>query len=288
MAVTMTVAELLAALRLGDSTEETAEVTRLLAYCVEAIAQHAPSASETASNESARRLAGYLFDMPEAARSDGYSNAMRNSGAARMLLPYRVHRLGIADQVEAAQAAVGTADNPVTGLDIVGGELVVTFQDGTTDVLDLPADQVARDAAGVAQAAADANAVTAATHAADANAHPTPPTVLYEAATAALQTSTGLITGNVVCPETGYLEFYFEGLSGSRKGGIAYARIPAARVRGAMSALAVAYGNDNEDVLVIPHGANRGIGIAVQATTNYMMLNAQAAGNYNIRIAHIG
>ena len=95
MAVTFSVAELAAALRLGDSAEETAEVTRLLAYCVEAIAQHAPSASDTAMNESARRLAGYLFDMPEAARSDGYSNAMRNSGAARMLLPYRVHRLGL-------------------------------------------------------------------------------------------------------------------------------------------------------------------------------------------------
>ena len=97
-----------------------------------------------------------------------------------------------------------------------------------------------------------------------------------------------MITGNVVCPETGYLEFYFEGLSGSRKGGIAYARVPAARIRGAVSALTVAYNNDNVNVLVIPHGANRGIGIAVQATTNYMMLNAQAAGNYNIRIAHIG
>ena len=112
--------------------------------------------------------------------------------------------------------------------------------------------------------------------------------MLYEAATAAIGGSTGLITGNVVCPETGYLEFYFEGLSGSRKGGIAYARVPAARIRGAVSALTVAYNNDNVNVLVIPHGANRGIGIAVQATTNYMMLNAQAAGNYNIRIAHIG
>ena len=95
-------------------------------------------------------------------------------------------------------------------------------------------------------------------------------------------------TGNVVCPETGYLEFYFEGLTGSRQGGIAYARIPAARVRGAVSALVVAYNNDNENVLVIPHGANRGIGIAVQATTHYLMLNAQADGNFNIRIAHIG
>ncbi len=104
MAVTITVAELRAALRLNDSAEETAEVTRLLAYSTEAVTQHAPDASDTAMNEAVRRLAGYLFDMPEAARSDGYSNAMRNSGAARMLLPYRIHRAGYSDAVEAAQA----------------------------------------------------------------------------------------------------------------------------------------------------------------------------------------
>ena len=112
--------------------------------------------------------------------------------------------------------------------------------------------------------------------------------MLYEAASAAIPSSTGLIAGNVVCPEAGTLEFYFEGLSGQRKGGIAYARVPAARIRGAISALSVAYNNDNENVLVIPHGANRGIGIACQATTFYMMLNAQASGNYFIRILHQG
>ena len=104
LAVTLTVAELRAALRLGDSAEETAEVTRLLAYATEAIEQHAPAASETSMNESVRRLAGYLFDQPEAGRGDAYANAMRSSGAARMLLPYRIHRAGYADAVEAAQA----------------------------------------------------------------------------------------------------------------------------------------------------------------------------------------
>ena len=50
-------------------------------------------------------------------------------------------------------------------------------------------------------------------HASDPDAHHVPPTgtgggptVLYEAATAAIGTSTGLIAGNVVCPETGALE----------------------------------------------------------------------------------
>ncbi len=108
MAVTLTVAELRAALRLNDSAEETAEVSRLHAYATEAVTQHAPDASETAKNEAVRRLSGYLFDMPEAGRGMAYANAMRNSGAARMLLPYRVHRAGYADAVEAAQEAVGS------------------------------------------------------------------------------------------------------------------------------------------------------------------------------------
>ena len=131
-------------------------------------------------------------------------------------------------------------------------------------------------------------------HASDPGAHHAPPTgmgggpvVLYEA-TAAIGTASGLIAGNVACPETGALEFYFEGLTGTRQGGVAYARIPAARIRGAVSALAATYSNDNANLLAIPHGANRGVGIAVQATTNYLMLSAQAPGDFFIRVAHTG
>ena len=135
-------------------------------------------------------------------------------------------------------------------------------------------DTVARNAAAAAQSAAEAAAAGR-------------PTVLYEAATAAIGGSTGLITGNVVCPETGEIELYFDQVAGTRQGGIAYARIPAARIRGAVSALNAAYSNDNVNLLAIPHGANRGIGIAVQTNTNYLMLSAQAPGNFYIRVAHI-
>ena len=55
MAVTITIEELQAALRLGDTAEETAEVTRLLAYATEAVTQHAPSATDTSMNEAVRR-----------------------------------------------------------------------------------------------------------------------------------------------------------------------------------------------------------------------------------------
>ena len=108
--------------------------------------------------------------MPEAATGDGYSNALRNSGAARMLLTYRVHRAGYADAIEEAQQAVGSVGNPVVGISITGLELVVTFADGSTETHDLPAgsgmggsgvDQTARDAAAAAQATANtANTAT--------------------------------------------------------------------------------------------------------------------------------
>ena len=381
MALTLTQAELSAAIRLGDSAEEVAEATRLLAYVTEAITRHLADAYDTAPeaivNEAAIRLAGYLFDQPNAGRGLSFANAGRNSGAWAILLPFRVHRAGsTGEAVAAAQEAVGTPGNPVTNVAISGGNLVVTFDDGTTRDETLPAgmtgdgtDQTARDAAAAAQstgdgattaaaaAQSDIDAHEASTHNTDAGArtaaaaaaataataqttastardaaaaaqsdadtaqttagqaqvtataasaaanaaqsdiddheanHPPGmgggPPVLYEAATAAIAGSAGLIAGNVVCPETGDLEFYFEGLTGTRRGGVAYARIPVARIRGAVSALDAAYSNDNVNLLAIPHGANRGIGIAVQATTNFLMLSAQAPGNFYIRVAHI-
>ena len=592
MAVTLTQIELSAAIRLGDSPEEVAEATRLLAFTTEAISRHLGAAYEAAPevivNEAAIRLAGYLFDQPNAGRGVSFANAGRYSGSWTLLLPYRVHRAGsTGEAVAAAQEAVGTTSNPVINVAVVGADLVITFDDGTTRDEPLPAgmtgdgtdqaaraaaaaaqgtadgattsaanaqadidaheanhpsggagvDQTARDAADGAQTAADAaqadldtheraqhntdttardaaaaaqaaaaaaqgaiaaheraphntdgtartaaaaaqaraddaftladgkvdpaGAATAARevtadwaeaenpdpipapklvnvinshediisvldgrlpglpvamrlgwsqreefiaadfarpsppiggsisgmsdglaappfppglasdptlflglwlagdpdvveisgagaqfgnkrpltleggkvggtpgvylvsttrlrplegtifsvtitgprivtasdladHASDPDAHHVPPTgtgggptVLYEAATAAIGTSTGLIAGNVVCPETGEIDLYVDQVTGTRQGGVAYARIPAARIRGAVSALNIAYSNDSATLLAIPHGANRGVGIAVQATTNFLMLSAQAPGDFYIRISHV-
>ena len=133
-----------------------------------------------------------------------------------------------------------------------------------------------------------------AAHTSDPDAHHVPPTgstvgaptVLYEAQTAAIGSSSGLIAGNVVCPATGEIEVYADQVTGTRQGAVAYARIPAARIRGAVSALNAAYSNDSANLLAIPHGANRGVGVAVQATSNFLMLSAQAPGNFYIRIRH--
>ena len=104
MAVTLSAEELAGALRLGDSSEELAEVTRLLAYCAGAVTKHVADAPDFAHNEATRRLAGYLYDQPEAGRGDAYANGLRNSGAASMLLPYRIHRAGFAGDEPAASS----------------------------------------------------------------------------------------------------------------------------------------------------------------------------------------
>ena len=194
MAVTVTAAELSGAIRLGDSTEETAEALRLLAYATMAVVRHVPDAPDAIHNEAAIRLAAYLYDMPNAGRGASYANALRNSGSAAILLPYRIHRAGVSDAVAEAQAAVGTVGNPVVDVRITGAAIVVTFADGNRESYDLPAvegdgtDQAARDAAATAAAAAatagtaaaqaqttaDANAASQAAHDANPNAHHIP------------------------------------------------------------------------------------------------------------------
>ena len=182
MAVTLTVAQLAAALRLGDSPEETEEATRLLAYSSEAVLRHAPSATDTALNEAAIRLSGYLYDQPNAGRGLSFAHALRNSGAAGILLPYRIHRAGsTSEAIEAAQQAVGTVGNPVIGVSVSGSDLIISFADGTTQTDPLPAgggggmfsgtDQTARDAAAAAQTTADGATTAAAAAQSDIDAH---------------------------------------------------------------------------------------------------------------------
>ena len=181
MALTLTQVELSAAIRLGDSTEEVAEATRLLAFTTEAISRHLGAAYEDAPavivNEAAIRFAGYLFDQPNAGRGVSFANAGRNSGAWTILLPYRLHRAGsTSEAIEAAQQAMGTPGNPVTGVTIDAGDLVVTLADGSITRQALPGmggseDQTARDAAAQAQSTADGATTAAAAAQADLDAH---------------------------------------------------------------------------------------------------------------------
>ena len=96
-------------MRVGDSTEETAEVTRLLALGTQMVKDYLrgefPSAPDVIVNEAVIRLAGYLYDQPTSGRGDAFANALRSSGAARILLPHRVHRAGSTGAVQEVQPA---------------------------------------------------------------------------------------------------------------------------------------------------------------------------------------
>ena len=100
MAVDITAAALRAACRVGSTTEEQAEVTRLRTYAIERISQYLGAAYATAPvaavNEACVRLVGYLYDSPNFHTGAG-SRALRASGAAEMLNPYRKHGAGVID-----------------------------------------------------------------------------------------------------------------------------------------------------------------------------------------------
>lgn len=88
----LTVEAIAIACRIGDSTDELAEVTRLKAVAEALVDEHAPDAPTALKQESVVRLCGYWFDMPNAPRGSSYANVMRNSGAGRLLLRYKVLR----------------------------------------------------------------------------------------------------------------------------------------------------------------------------------------------------
>ena len=137
MAVTLSVSELQDALRV-DSTEDTAQVTRLHGYVSVAVAKYAPDAPEVIQNEAAIRLAGFLYDRPNVS-GDAFANALRNSGAANILLPYRIHRAGsTAEAISIADDAVGSAGNPVINVSVSGTTLTVTFLDSSSQTYELP------------------------------------------------------------------------------------------------------------------------------------------------------
>ena len=139
MAVTLSVAQLTAAIRLGDTDEEQGQAARLLALATQVVTKHAPDAPDVIHNESAIRVAGYLYDAPMAAGGAGYGDIIRNSGALSLLLPYRHHRAGSTAEAVAEAVSAGAPGNPVTGLSLIGTTLTVTFQDGAQTVLTLPA-----------------------------------------------------------------------------------------------------------------------------------------------------
>ena len=138
MVVTITRANLAQRIRLGRTQAELDEAEELLTYATEAVTHHAPDAPDVVHNEAVYRLAGYIYDRPFASVGTRFSNALHNSGAASALLPYRVHRLGLSGDDDTSTAPATAAANAITGLSIVGGNIVLTFGDGSTVDVPLP------------------------------------------------------------------------------------------------------------------------------------------------------
>lgn len=100
MAVTVTLAQLGAHLRVGDGTTEptgpeAVVLTRILATATALVTAYAPDAPDAIHDESAVRCAGYLMDSDPSGSSPGGPNALRSSGAAALLSRYVVRRGGL-------------------------------------------------------------------------------------------------------------------------------------------------------------------------------------------------
>ena len=143
MAVTITVQQLALEMRVGDTAAETELVTRRLAYATVAIERHLgivyATTPEAVLNEATIRLCSYIYDQPTSSGGLAFGNAMRFSGAARMLLPYRLHKVSTtAEAVALVNDAVGSSENPVTDVLVANDQLVISFADGTSHTAPLP------------------------------------------------------------------------------------------------------------------------------------------------------
>ena len=97
MAVTLTLEQVAGAIRVETPLEEpdTSIVTRLLAVGTELVTEFAPDAPDAVQNEAVIRLAGYLYDQPQAGWDRRYANAIGNSGAYILLYPYKRRRVHV-------------------------------------------------------------------------------------------------------------------------------------------------------------------------------------------------
>ena len=104
MAVTRTLAQLAGDLRIGDgSTEPTGAIGSVLAR-IDATARamvlaYAPLAPDAIHDEAFVRVAGWLYDSDPSGAAPGGPSALRASGAAALLAPYRIRRAGAIERL---------------------------------------------------------------------------------------------------------------------------------------------------------------------------------------------
>ena len=144
MAITATIAEIAAAIRVGDSSEETAEVSRLRDYSIIAVSQHLGPAYDDAPvpvvNMAATLLAGWLYDKPTTTGGFSFANAIKFSGAIRVLFPYKAHSVGLigGNGVAVAQKEeVG-----IMGIDTEAVQALIDAHAAMSDIHHRPASRV--------------------------------------------------------------------------------------------------------------------------------------------------
>ena len=100
MAVTRTVTQMAADLRIGDGTTVPSGAVAVLLGRIDATAramvlEFAPDAPDAIHDEAYVRLAGFLYDADPSGSTPGGPSALRSSGAAALLGPYKVRRGGL-------------------------------------------------------------------------------------------------------------------------------------------------------------------------------------------------
>ena len=98
----LTIAQLAAALRLGDGQNAPAEpvngiLTRQLSAATDLIDKRTADVPDNVKDEALIRICAYWFDQPQTAPLEQYMAAWRSSGASSLLAPWTVRRTGITE-----------------------------------------------------------------------------------------------------------------------------------------------------------------------------------------------
>ena len=178
MAVDVT--QLAASLRLTEGTEAPTEpilsiLTRLLGVSEAFVELRASSAPQATKDEAVVSMASYMYDRPKAAAETRYADAWRNSGAAFVIAPWVVQRLGDATgEALPPSSGGGLSDAERARLlpDNAADGQVAVYQDasGLWVAEDIPAGQGGTEDV-VARAAAAAAAQDVVTHDSAGDAH---------------------------------------------------------------------------------------------------------------------
>ena len=106
----VTAAQLAVAVRADPADADVlAQMTRILSVADTAVRKFAPGAPENIRDEAIIRIVGYVYDLPTVP-GPGFrvsDSALRGSGAAGWLAPYRAHRIGVSDASPDEQAGGG-------------------------------------------------------------------------------------------------------------------------------------------------------------------------------------